>query len=470
MSDELHTLPLRRAASFLREGSITAVSLLAHYRERIGRLNPQLNAIVTLDDAMTDAAHAADERLRTGRARSVLDGIPVAIKDNLSVKCLRTTWGTRLYADYVPDRDELPIARLREAGAVIVGKTNVPAFTLEGYTDNALFGVTRNPWNLALTPGGSSGGAVAAVAAGLVPLAICTDGGGSIRRPAAHTGLVGLKPGTGRVARGHGLPEILGDFEVVGPIARRVDDVRLAMEVLAGSDRLDQRSRRYPPFGGADEGERATLSILCVDRLGDHPIDPAISESFRGAVSKMQALGHDIHHGPLPLEIEGMAACWSLIGKVGLAMLAARTPRFMALCEKKYRGMAQDGAKIFASEHLAALSAISAFRSQVGVLFSKFDIVMMPCTAAQPWEASAAYPTSIDGREVGPRGHAVFTGWVNVSGHPAISLPGAPDEAGMPIGFQLVADFGREERLLKLAAEYEVLVQYPQRWPAVAVA
>lgn len=149
-----HTLPLRRVARLLREGGITAVSLLAHYRERIGRLNPRLNAVVTLDDAMTDAAHAADERLRTVRARSVLDGIPVAIKDNLLVKGLRTTWGTRLYADYVPDRDELPIARLREAGAVIVGKTNVPAFTLEGYTGNALFGVTRNPWNLALTPGG----------------------------------------------------------------------------------------------------------------------------------------------------------------------------------------------------------------------------------------------------------------------------------------------------------------------------
>lgn len=272
------------------------------------------------------------------------------------------------------------------------------------------------------------------------------------------------------MARALGLPEILADFEVVGPIARRVDDMRLAMAVLAGSDRLDQRSRRYPPFGAAEGGGRATLSILCVDRLGDHPIDPAISESFRGAVSRMKALGHDIRHGPLPLDIEGMAARWSLIGKVGLAMLAARTPRFMELAEERFRDMARDGANIFAGEHFAALSEISAFRSQVGALFSKFDIVMMPCTAAQPWEAEVDYPTSIDGREVGARGHAVFTGWVNVSGHPAISLPCAPDAVGMPIGFQLMADFGHEERLLDLADEYEALVQYPQRWPEFAAA
>ena len=177
MTDALHTLPLRTIAERLRSGEVTASALLKYYENRIARLNPLLNAIVTINPGAAAAARAADERLRAGTPLGPLDGIPVAIKDNLVVEGLRSTWGTRLYESFVPDWDELPVARLRAGGAVIVGKTNVPAFTLEGYTDNAVFGPTGNPWNVALTPGGSSGGAVAAVAAGLVPLAIVTDGG-----------------------------------------------------------------------------------------------------------------------------------------------------------------------------------------------------------------------------------------------------------------------------------------------------
>lgn len=468
MNLELHTLPLRKIAALLREGSVSAVSLLEHYAARIERLNPQLNAIVTLDDAMMDAARASDERIRAGRPLSALDGIPVALKDNLVVKGLRATWGTNVYEDFVPDWDERPVARLREGGAVFVGKTNVPAFTLEGYTDNKLFGVTRNPWNLALTPGGSSGGAVSAVAAGLVPLAIGTDGGGSIRRPAAHTGLVGLKPGIGRVARALGLPQILLDFEVVGPMARRVDDVRLAMEVLAGADRSDQRSRGYPAFGSMNTPGRGRLSILCVERLGDHPVDPVILQSFRQAADTFSSLGHEVRFGSLPLDIEGIAARWPLIGKVGLAMLAARNDDFFERCEEKYGAMAKEGATVSAAEHLEILEEVAAFRALVGSLFSSIDLVMMPSTAAQPWDAAVAYPPSIDGREVGPRGHAIFTGWVNASGHPAIALPAAPDDMGMPIGFQLIGDFGAEELLLDIAEEYEARSGFPERWPDIA--
>src|SRR4029079_1523772 len=153
---------------------------------RIEDVNPHLNAIVTLDLAgARAAADASTRRWRNGEPLGPLDGVPVTIKDSIWVRGLRTTWGSSLYADFIPDSDEAPVARLREAGAVILGKTNVPQFTLQGYTDNCLFGPTRNPWDLALTPGGSSGGAVAAVASGMGPLALGTDGGGSIRRPSA---------------------------------------------------------------------------------------------------------------------------------------------------------------------------------------------------------------------------------------------------------------------------------------------
>ena len=219
---------------------------------RIDEVNPQINAIVTLDRTGAQAdAQASDRRMATGKLLSLLDGVPVTIKDSILVGGMRATWGSRLYAEHIPETDEEPVGRLRAAGAIILGKTNVPEFTLHGYTDNVLFGTTRNPWDLALTPGGSSGGAVAAVASGCGPVALGTDGGGSIRRPAAHTGLVGFKPSRGAVPRANGFPAILHDFEVAGPIARRVGDIVIAMEILAGHTWTRYRPNDGSPRSGS---------------------------------------------------------------------------------------------------------------------------------------------------------------------------------------------------------------------------
>ena len=201
---------ISQLAIALRSGEITAEALLGRCLERIRRIDPCLKSFVALDEEEAHAAaKASDKRLADGTPRSALEGTPISVKDNILVAGLPATWGSRALADFVPSRDELPVARLRAAGAVIIGKTNVPELTLEGYTKNDLFGVSRNPWDTRLTPGGSSGGAAASVAAGLVPAAIGTDGGGSIRRPACHTGLVGWKPSTGHIARIDGFPAIL---------------------------------------------------------------------------------------------------------------------------------------------------------------------------------------------------------------------------------------------------------------------
>src|SRR4029078_7929529 len=168
--------------------------------------------------------------------------IPLSVKDNILVAGMPATWGSRALAQFVPGHDELPIARLRAAGAVIIGKTNVPELTLEGYTKNDLFGVTRNPWDTRLTPGGSSGGAAAGVAAALVPEAIGTDGGGSIRRPACHTGLVGWKPSPRRLPPMNGRPAILNGFETIGTLTRTLDDALLLDAAMAGPDARDRRS------------------------------------------------------------------------------------------------------------------------------------------------------------------------------------------------------------------------------------
>src|SRR4029078_4150272 len=185
-------------ATALRSGELTAEALPDRCLERIRRIDPSLNSFVALDeDGGRTAAKASDARFAAGSARSAREGIPLSVKDNILVAGMPATWGSRALAEFVPSHDELPIYRLRAAGAVIIGKTNVPELTLEGYTKNDLFGVTRNPWDIRLSAGGSSGGAAAGVAAGLVPAVIGTDGGGSTRRPACHTGLVGWKTSVG---------------------------------------------------------------------------------------------------------------------------------------------------------------------------------------------------------------------------------------------------------------------------------
>ena len=437
-----------------RDGRASPLEVLEQALARCERLNPQLNAIVTLDEAgARAAAEASAARWRGATPLSLLDGVPVTVKDSLVVRGLRATWGSRLYADFVPERDELPVARLRAAGAVILGKTNVPEFTLQGYTDNPLFGVTRNPWDPALTPGGSSGGAVASVAAGLAPLALGTDGGGSTRRPAAHTGLVGLKPSRGRIARHSSFPAILLDFEAVGLIARTVADVETALGLLADPDPRDPSSaahqlyRQMPP---------RPCRILYARSFGDAPVDPEIAASVGAAARALEALGHRIdERASIDLANEANEA-WPAISQAGLAWLLARHNGWQKHVSSAIAAMAQAGAALSAVRYFDALAAAERTRERVRELFAGgYDLLMTPTTAALPWPAAQTHPPEIAGRPVGPRGHAVFTAFANAAGVPAISLPCSPSRAGLPIGFQLVAPFAAEALLCAVGAQYE---------------
>ncbi len=271
----LWTLSARELAHAYADGA-SPREVIEATLSHIAEVNPRLNAIVTLDvPGALAAADSSGKRWRDGKPASPLDGVPITIKDNILVAGLRATWGSKLYRDFVPDEDELPVRRMREAGAVILGKTNVPEFTLHGYTDNALFGTTGNPWNPALTPGGSSGGAVAAVASGMCTLALGTDGGGSIRRPAAHTGLVGFKPSRDTVARGKSFPAILGEFEVIGPIARCVEDVIRIMDVIGDPKWRATVDVPVPP----------QLRIAYAPTFGDAPVDPVVRDVIERTVA-----------------------------------------------------------------------------------------------------------------------------------------------------------------------------------------
>jgi aspartyl-tRNA(Asn)/glutamyl-tRNA(Gln) amidotransferase subunit A len=457
-------LSARELAGAYARGETDPVAVLSALERRIDWLNPGLNAIIARDSSAAAAARESAARLRNGAARSALEGIPFTVKDNILVAGLPCTWGSRLMQDYLPAEDELPVARLRAAGAIPIGKTNVPEFTLEGYTTNPLFGTTRNPWDLALTPGGSSGGVVAAVAAGLGPFGLGTDGGGSIRRPASHAGLVGFKPSIGRVARGPSLPQILLDFEVVGPVARTVADTELVYRAIAGSDPRDRRSL----YGADTRQAHVPLQILYVPRLDGAPVDREVIASVDKAARALEACGIRIEQGELPFDLSAIVDFWSVLGQVGVATVLAQYPGKEHLIGERMRVMAEEGRVVPATRYLAGLEAIDSFRRSVTVAFEGFDFIVTPSAAALPWPADEPYPTRIDGQEVGPRGHAVYTGWVNACGHPAISLPSTPSSAGLPVGFQLIGRFGADDQLLEVARRFEESNPWSGRWPAIA--
>ncbi len=452
-------------ADAYRRGKADPVEAVRETLDRIHRIEPALNAFTALaEDAEAQAAESRG-RFNAKAPRGPLDGIPIAVKDNLRVSGMPAAWGSKVFATETCEKDELPVKRLRDAGAIIIGKTNTPEFAVEGYTANTLFGVTRNPWNLNLTPGGSSGGSVAAVAAGLVQAAIGTDGGGSIRRPAAFTGLYGLKPTIGRVPRSGGQPQLLLDFEVVGPLARTVRDLKLFYSVLAGPDRSDPQSRGV----GESQSAGKAFKILYIDRFGDEPCDPIILQSCRKAADRLADLGHHVVPGVLPFDLSAINKFWGTVAQVGLARMRRAIPDMQHHAGPQYLAMADLGDAVSAADFLAGLEDVGMLRSAVSQAFENWDLIMTPACAAMPWAAENPFPEEIDRRAVGPRGHAIYTGWVNASGHPAITLPADPAPDGLPIGFQLIGDLAGEDLLFELAAAYEETRKGDVRWPDIAL-
>ena len=433
-------------AAALREGRITSRSLVERSLARIAR-HEDLNAFVALDAAgAREAAAESDARRRRGESRSPLDGVPLSVKDSLHAAGLPSTWGSRALAGFIPAQDEVPVARLRAAGAIIVGKTNVPEFTLEGYTANSLFGVTRNPWNPALTPGGSSGGAAASVAAGLVPAALAADGGGSTRRPAAHTGLVGFKPSVGRWPRLDGFPAILGDFETAGGLTRTVEDAAVLDAVLKGPDKRDRRSM----FAEAAAWERPRRVLYC-PRFGASPVDPETAAAVAAVAGRFARAGFDVEEAPVFFDLDEAAQVWRIVSRAGVAWLMRENPAWEGQIGPAAQAMVEDGRTVSGADYLDALEKIAALRRRAAELFASHDLVLTPTAAALPWPAETPFPDRIDGQPAGPRDHAVFTGWVNIAGLPGISLPIGVSRAGLPIGAQFVAGFGADSSLLAFA-------------------
>ncbi|MBL8360013.1 MAG: amidase [Rubrivivax sp.] len=464
---ELWKLPAVELARRYRDGSATPMAVAQACLARLDAVNPLINAVIARrDKGFLAEAAAATRRFEQGTPLSAVDGIPVTVKDSLYLAGLPTTCGTSALRDHRPGHDELAAARARTAGMPILGKTNVPEFANDGYTANPLFGVTGNPWAPALTPGGSSGGAVAAVAAGIAPLAIAQDGGGSIRRPASHTGLVGLKPSLSAWPREHTLPGLLLDFDVIGPVARTVADAHLLFDALRGPAAID-RSSLAAAWAAAQPRPAGPLRVLYVERLNGNPLDRQIAASVAAAIDRIATLGHHVETGELPLPVGFLVEAWPQIGQVGLAAMFDRHPEWEAQASPRYRELAEAGRRVPGPRVWQIVEFVRQLRHDAAVLFDRYDVIVTPAAAALPWPAHEAYPPRIDGQEVGPRGHAVYTGWVNAAGLPGLALPCAPSAEGLPIGLQLIGGYGRDDLLLDLGAACEAAAPWAHRWPVL---
>jgi len=445
------------------DGSLDPPAALAAILARHASVNPQLNATVLVDEGRAEADAAASAlRWNAGRPLSPLDGVPVTVKDNIPVGGLRATWGSRLFAEHVPAEDEIAVARLRAAGAVIWAKTNTPELAMAGITDNAIFGATRNPWDLGRTPGGSSGGGAAAVAAGAGPLALVTDAAGSIRRPACYCGLVGIRSSTGRVARLPGVedsafPPLAADFQVIGPLARTVADAVMLLRIIAGPDPRDRASQGLPPLAEADTARRR---ILMIPAIPGHPCDAAERHATEAAGAALARLGHAVETGPAPWDPEEMNRLFAVVCAAGVARVVRRHADWAARVTPIIRGLAEAGMAQSATAYLDALDRIAALRAKAAIAFRDFDAVLSPASATLPWPLGTPFPATIDGQPAGPRAGGVFSVFVNLLGLPAVALPGPLSAEGLPAGLQLAGAHGTDSVVIGLAAELEAAL-----WP-----
>jgi amidase len=470
VSEELCFRPATELAALVRTRQVSARELLDAHLDRIDRLNPSLNAVVTLDpEGARAAADAADAAVAAGDAVGPLHGLPVAHKDTHATGGMRTTWGSPLHASTVPARDELVVARLRAAGAIRVGKTNVPEFAAGSHTFNPLFGATHNPYRHGLSAGGSSGGAAAALAAGLVPLAEGSDMGGSLRNPAAFCNVVGLRPTPGRVPTWPA-PMAWSTLSVQGPMGRTVADLALQLSAVAGPDRRVPIALADDPAGFAAPLPESLdgLRVAWAPDLGGRvTVDPAITAVLAPAVAVFESLGAVVEEACPNLdgadEVFGTLRAW--LFDAAFSDLARRSPDKL---KASIRWNAEQGAKLTGADLARAEQLHTTLYERVVGFFDRYDVLLAPTTQVLPFPVDVEYPTEIAGV---PQEN--YLEWmrsctvVSATGCPALSVPGGFTTDGLPVGLQVVAAPRADRLLLEVGHAFEQATRFGERRPVL---
>lgn len=443
---------------------LSAVELLESCVARIALVNPAVNAMTAMDvDAARATAKSADEATMKGGPLPALHGLPLGIKDLEETKGLRTTWGSPLFADHVPTRDEGMVRRLREHGGNILGKTNVPEFGLGANSRNTVWGATGNAFNPSYNAAGSSGGSAVALATNMIPLASGSDTGGSLRNPAAFNGIVGYRPSSGLVPserRGHGWSPL----PMLGPMARTVPDLALMLGAMASDDAADPLAYTFPGaamreradlFHPVRPADLASLSLAYTEDFGLAPTESIVRRAFQKVVAAVAPMfGRATEVTP---DVTGGDEAFEVLRSVNvLAAHGEKVSKTPELCGPNMHANVEEARRYTFADNSAALTRQTQIYRNFQAFFAEHSILISPaiCTSPRPWRE--LYPAEIDGKPVRTYFHWLSLAYyVTLTGHPAMSLPVGLDEKGFPFGLQIVGPRGGDVLVLQVAAAIE---------------
>jgi len=471
LKNDLCFTPAHKLREAIRRKEISPVELVKTILARLEKINPQVNAFGTVvPEIALRAAQKAEEEITQGQEIKPLHGIPVSIKDLTITAGIRTTFGSKIYENFIPEEDALIVQRLKKAGAIILGKTNTPEFGAGANTYNAVFGATRNPWKLTHTCGGSSGGSAVALACGLGPLATGSDLGGSLRIPASFCGVVGFRTSPGLIPV---YPRLLGwdTMTVEGPMARTVKDTALMLSVMAGRDDLSPISLSVDPkvfLEAVEKPEIKGWQIAWSPDLRLIPVDKEVKNIAEKAVNRLAELGGEVtldqpDYSGLR-EVIQITRAWRMATLYGEALKKWRpqmNPNLVANIEQ--------GLKLSAAEIGRAEKNRTLIYQRVHQFFEKYHLLITPTVAIPPFPVEIPYPKEINGQPM-----ADYTDWfiltyaISITGHPAISVPCGFTAAGFPVGLQIIGRRLAEDTVLRAAAAFETIAPWQAHKPPVA--
>jgi amidase len=467
--DTLCYTPATQLSAMIRRKVVSPVEIVEACLERIVRYNPPLNAYVTVvAEQAREEARKAEQAFMAGKPLGALHGIPVSIKDLTPTAGIRTTYGSKIYADFVPDEDALIVRRLKDAGAIILGKTNTPEFGAGANTYNALFGATRNPWNPLLTCGGSSGGAAVALATGMGPLATGSDLGGSLRIPASFCGVVGFRTTPGLVPV---YPAELGwdTLSVQGPMARTVSDTALMLAVIAGPDERVPISYPVDPTAFIEAVQRPQIDGWRVawspDLNGLLPVDNTVKATVEAATQVFVDLGCQVSQAAPDFsgvrEIIHVTRAAGMITKHG-----EKLAQWREVMNPNLVWNIEQGTKLSARDWGRAEQQRTQLWQRVQAFFRHYDLLLTPTVAILPFPVEQSYPTEINGQQAESyTDWFLFTYAITLTGLPAISIPCGWSPEGLPVGLQIVGRRRAETAVLQAAAAFEAVAPWADRKP-----
>ena len=462
---DLNFASIEELVALQRAGELSPTELMRHTLERIDELNPRLNAFVALDPERAMAqADALTARAAGGEDLGPLGGIPLGVKDLENTAGFVTSDGSRLYADSPPaGADDVHIGRLKNAGAIVVGKTNTPEFGHLPFTNNPVFGPTRNPWNLERTPGGSSGGSAAALSSGMLACSTASDGGGSIRIPACYTGLYGMKPSFGRVPIAPRSFDSWLDTAVYGPLTRSVRDAALLLDVMAGPDDRDRNTLPPIDFSYRERVEQPLprLRVAFNRTLGVTRVQPDVMREVEAAVGVFRELGHDVEENEDTIPETGgwwaKVSAWNRLSTEWDNYATRHDDFSPAYRESLDRAVDTDPPD---------MGRFTLLRQEIvnwtAELFGHYDLLLTPTLPTEAFVAEGPAPLELDGEPFSP---IAFTYPFNFSGHPAASVRAGLTDAGLPCGLQIVAPRFRDDLVLQASAAYEEARPWAGEWP-----